>query len=72
MTERRFIELEQPLMRRRRCTRRLMQPWPFLFSVVGNEIVKNLPPEAEPSKPVRRKSVKQSTKKQRILIKTPL
>ncbi len=35
-------------------TRRLVAPWPFLYSVTARGIVQNLPPKPKPSKRLRR------------------
>jgi len=44
MTRRIRLRLPVVGLHRRTCTRVLAQPWPFLYSVVGGELIKNLPP----------------------------
>jgi hypothetical protein len=55
MTFRKVIRHPLVLLHRRTCTRVLAHPWPFLYSVVGNELVKNLPPSQESAKKSRKK-----------------
>lgn len=55
MTARRSLRLPVIALHRRICTRVLAEPWPFLYSVVGNELIKNLPPVASNATKSRKK-----------------
>jgi len=67
MKERKRIKVQQePILKHRPRTRLLVQPWPFLFSVVDGRLMKNVP--AAPAKPKRAKNSRKTGRRVAIVI----